>query len=57
MRNEDGRTSPPFQLRTAASKNVLERMTEQELKNLNDTMEEMGEDNAHGVPDYSACRE
>ena len=42
LRNEDGRTSPPFQLRTTASKNILEKMTEPELKILQEAMEQMG---------------
>ena len=36
MRQEDGRTGPDFQLRTAASKNIIQNMTQQELNSLED---------------------
>lgn len=34
LREEEGRTNPDFDLRTTASKNVIEKMTEEELTKL-----------------------
>ena len=44
MRDEDDdKTGSDFQLRTAASKNVLANMSEQDLKLLNDAVKDMAE--------------
>lgn len=41
MRDEDGMTGPAFQLRTIASKNILDKMTQQDLQILNEAGERM----------------
>jgi hypothetical protein len=41
MRDEEGETAPDFQLRTAATKNILAKMSTQELNRLNDLAEEI----------------
>ena len=41
LRDEEGRTNPDFGLRTTASKNVMEKMTQEELIRLNMDMAEM----------------
>lgn len=41
MREKDGRIGSNFELRTAASKNVLARMSSQDLKILSDATKEM----------------
>jgi hypothetical protein len=42
MREEDGISGPDFELRTAASKNLLQKMTEEELNVLNEAAKDMG---------------
>lgn len=53
MRDEDDKTGSDFQLRTAASKNVLANMSEHDLKLLNDTVKDMAES---GYPEIEKRR-
>ena len=54
MRDEDDdKTGSDFQLRTAASKNVLANMSEQDLKLLNDAVKDMAES---GYPEIEKRR-
>jgi len=41
MKDEEGRTSPRFQLRTTASKNIIKNMNQRDLKILKEAGEEM----------------
>jgi hypothetical protein len=41
LREEEGKTNPDFELRTSASKNVMGRMTQAELKELKEAAEDM----------------
>lgn len=41
LKEEEGRTSPVFQLRTTASKNVLRKMSQQERKDLEEARKDM----------------
>jgi len=41
LREEEGKTNPNFELRTSASKNVMGRMTQAELKELKEAAEDM----------------
>ena len=53
MRDEDDKTGSDFQLRTAASKNVLANMSEHDLKLLNDAVKDMAES---GYPEIEKRR-
>jgi hypothetical protein len=41
LKEEEGKTAPKFELRTTASKNIIENMTEEELKYLDGKVEEI----------------
>lgn len=41
MKDEDGRTEPRFELRTSASKNIIKKMKEKDLKDLKAVGEQM----------------
>jgi hypothetical protein len=41
LKEEEGRTSPVFQLRTTASKNVLRKMSQQERRDLEEARKDM----------------
>jgi hypothetical protein len=43
LREEEGKTNPAFELRTTASKNVINKMTEEELTELNKAVADMEE--------------
>jgi hypothetical protein len=43
LKEEEGRTNPAFELRTKASKNIIEKMTQEELTNLDNTAADMEE--------------
>jgi hypothetical protein len=41
LKEEEGKTSPVFQLRTTASKNVLRKMSQQERRDLEEARKDM----------------
>jgi hypothetical protein len=43
LREEEGRMNPAFELRTAASKNIINKMTQEELTELNNAAADMEE--------------
>ena len=53
MRDEDSKMGSDFQLRTAASKNILANMSQQDLKLLNDAVKDMAE---NGYPEIDKRR-
>ena len=53
MRDEDGKTGSDFQLKTAASKNILANMSQQDLKLLNNAVKDMAE---NGYPEIDKRR-
>lgn len=42
MKDKDGTLGPAFELRTAASKILLQKMTQEELNNLDEAAKDMG---------------